>query len=454
MGPIFERKLSWGFGLALAVLSANALVSYRDLAELAANTGYVVRSRSVLEGIEDFASAVKDAETARRGYLVDGNLTDLAAFEAAASRAIEKTGALDLLTADRPAQCDRCRALDREVRSLLDDLRASIARAQGERPGVARALFDGDPIRLRLARLFARAQEMEDDEDGYLKGRVAERRAGIWRSYVTFSIASTLTLALIGALYALLRRHLTARRSAERTLRESEARVRLLLDSAGEGVYGVDLDGCCTFCNPSALALLGFESAGQVLGQNMHRLIHHTRADGSPYPVVECPIYRTFRTGEGFLGQEDVFHRADGTSIPVDYRAHPIRRDGQTIGAVVTFVDIAPRRRAEVEMRLRDRALRAITQGIFITDPARSDEPIIYVNAAFERLTGYTQAEVAGRNIEILRAPETDPAALAELMAAFEERREAARTGRPSGTPSPWPRSRTPTGGSPTSSAS
>jgi len=425
MGTIFERKLAWGFGLALAILSANALVSYRDLAELSANVIIVVRSRSVLEGVEDFASAFKDAESARRGHLLDGNLADLAAFESAASRSIDKLDALDRLTSDRPAQRDRCRALDRDARGLLDDLRVSIARAQVEGPAAARALFENDPIRRRLARLHALAQAIEDDEDRYLKARVAERRAGIWRSYGTFSIASTLSLALIGSLYALLRRYLAARRSAERTLRESEARVRLLLDSAGEGVYGVDLEGLCTFCNPAALALLGFDSADRVLGVDMHRLIHHTRADGSPFPAIECPIYRTFRTGEGILGQEDIFHRADGTPIPVEYRAHPIRRDGETIGAVVTFVDIAPRRHAEVEMRLRDRALRSITQGIFITDPGRTDEPIIYVNAAFERLTGYTQAEVAGRNIEILHAPETDPAAVAELTAAFEGRREA-----------------------------
>jgi len=75
-------------------------------------------------------------------------------------------------------------------------------------------------------------------------------------------------------------------------------------------------------------------------------------------------------------------------------------------------------------MRLRERALKAIAQGVFITDPARSDEPIIYVNAAFERLTGYSQEEAAGRNIEFLRGPETRPQAIAELQAAFRERRE------------------------------
>ena len=425
MGTIAERKLAWGFGLVLAVLAANALVSFRDLAELSANTGHFIRSRDVLEGVEDVASAMRDAESARRGYLIDANPGDLAAFDRAAAVVLDEVAVLDRLTAARPDQHARCLELDRLARARLDDLRGTIARVQLGGLAPARESFGLDPIRRRLGRFFALAAEIERREDRYLAARVAERRSSIWRSFITFSIASTLALLLTGSIYALVLRHLAARRSAERTLQESEARVRLLLDSVGEGVYGVDLRGLCTFCNPAALQLLGFDSAAQVLGLNMHRLIHHTRPDGSPYPVEECPIFRTFRTGAGTLGEEDVFWRSDGTPVPVEYRAHPIRRDGEALGAVVTFVDLAPRLHAETEMRLRDRALKAITQGIFITDPARSDEPIIYVNAAFERLTGYAQDEVAGRNIEFLRGPDTDPGPIEAMRAAFRDRANA-----------------------------
>jgi PAS domain S-box-containing protein len=424
MSRLTERKLVWGFGLTLTVLGANALISYNDLAELADNTRHVVRSREILETVENVASAMKDAETARRGYLIDGNPVDLRDFERHASTILSEIGCLNHLTSDRPDQRDRCLELDRSAHARLDDCRASIARAQAGGPAIARELFRVDPFRRRLGQFFGLADAIEDLEKQLLEDRVTERRAGIWRAFVTFSIASTLALCLIGSIYALVRRYLAERSRAERTIRESEARVRLLLDSAGEGVYGVDVDGICTFCNPSALQLLGFESADQVLGRNMHELIHHTHSDGGNFDVETCPIFRTFRTGEGTLGEEDVFWRADGSQIPVEYRAHPIRRDGETLGAVVTFVDVAPRRRTETEMRLRERALKAIAQGVFITDPARSDEPIIYVNAAFERLTGYTQDEVAGRNIEFLRGPETRPQAIADLQAAFRERRE------------------------------
>jgi PAS domain S-box-containing protein len=425
MSRFSDRKLAWGFGIALTVLAANALISFQDLAELRVNTHNAVHSRDVLQKVEDVEQAFKDVETARRGVLVDGNPADFAAFKKASAGVRDRLRELAKLTEGRPDQHDACVLLQRTGLARLEELHRALDRV--ERGGIesARAGFSAEPIRARLRSFFELTDEIEGRERDYWMARVSERRANIYRAFVTFSIASTVALILIGSIYALVRRYLAERAKADLTLRESEARVRLLLDSAGEGLYGVDCHGICTFCNPAALQLLGFESADQVLGRNMHALIHHTSEDGVAYDVEACPIYRTFRTGEGFLGEEDVFWRADGSTIPVEYRAHPIRRDGKTLGAVVTFVDVEPRRRAETEMRLRERALKAIAQGVFITDPGRSDEPIIYVNAAFERLTGYSQADASGRNIDFLRGPETDPQAIEELFAAFRDRREA-----------------------------
>ena len=82
-------------------------------------------------------------------------------------------------------------------------------------------------------------------------------------------------------------------------------------------------------------------------GKNMHRLIHHTRADGTPYPPEACRILQAFRKGEGAHVEDEVMWRADGTSFPVEYWSYPMRRGEQVVGAVVTFVDITERRRAE-----------------------------------------------------------------------------------------------------------
>ena len=120
----------------------------------------------------------------------------------------------------------------------------------------------------------------------------------------------------------------------------------LMLASTGEGVFGVDLDGLCVFINPAGARMIGLQPQ-QVLGQNMHVLTHHAHADGAHYPLDDCPIYNAFRRGEPCRIDSEVFWRADGGSFPVEYSSYPVFDQGQVRGAVVTFVDITERKRAE-----------------------------------------------------------------------------------------------------------
>jgi len=144
---------------------------------------------------------------------------------------------------------------------------------------------------------------------------------------------------------------ITERKHAEAALELSEERARLILNSAAEGIFGCDSQGTCLFCNPAAVRLLGYEDPNELLGQNMHRLEHHTRSDGRPFPIEECPIYVGILDNRGVHIDDDVFWRKDGTSFPVEYWSHPLVREGKTVGAVVTFFDIGERRRAEDELR-------------------------------------------------------------------------------------------------------
>ena len=135
----------------------------------------------------------------------------------------------------------------------------------------------------------------------------------------------------------------------------------LLLDSTGEGIYGIDMDGNCTFANPACAELLGYDSDGDLLGRNMHELVHHTRPDGSAYPMVECQIYKAFRVGEGVHVDDEVMWRQDGTNFPAEYWSYPMEHDGQLVGSVLTFVDITERKQMEVKLRVEhDRAERLL----------------------------------------------------------------------------------------------
>jgi PAS domain S-box-containing protein len=142
-----------------------------------------------------------------------------------------------------------------------------------------------------------------------------------------------------------------AQAEAEAQRREHEAQVELLLNSTAEAIYGVDTQGLCTFVNPACVRMLGYASESDLLGQNMHALIHHTYPDGRPYPKEECVVRMSVLQGKSAHCDKEVHWRADGSSFPVEYWSHPMYRDDQLVGAVVTFVDITDRKRAEYEIR-------------------------------------------------------------------------------------------------------
>ena len=149
------------------------------------------------------------------------------------------------------------------------------------------------------------------------------------------------------------------RKTAEMALRELQRKNDLILKSAGEGIYGLDLEGNTTFVNPAAAKILGWEPE-DLLGKAQHALIHHTKPDGRPYDRKDCPIYAAFRDGEVQTVTDEVFWRKDGTSLPVEYTSTPIRdEEGKLVGAVVTFRDITRRKKAERALR---NALKEIEQ--------------------------------------------------------------------------------------------
>jgi PAS domain S-box-containing protein len=133
-----------------------------------------------------------------------------------------------------------------------------------------------------------------------------------------------------------------ARRDAERLRRQNQ----LILEAAGEGIFGLDIDGRVSFVNPAAARLLRW-SAAELVGRDMHESIHHSRPDGTPYPADRCPINRSLADGTPHRVVNDHFFRRDGSSFPVQYVATPLRESGELVGAVVMFVDLTEREQAQ-----------------------------------------------------------------------------------------------------------
>ncbi|WP_197454706.1 PAS domain S-box protein [Stieleria varia] len=154
--------------------------------------------------------------------------------------------------------------------------------------------------------------------------------------------------------------NVTEERVSQEKIRESEGQLRSLVSSTAEGIYGIDLNGNCTFANNACVNLLGYESPDQLLGRHMHELIHHTKPDGTSYPAEDCRIYGAYRLGERVHADDEFYWRADGSSFDVEYWAYPQFKEGEVVGCVVTFLDISERKKWQSELAEREENLRRV----------------------------------------------------------------------------------------------
>ncbi len=130
-----------------------------------------------------------------------------------------------------------------------------------------------------------------------------------------------------------------------------QQRYELILQSIGEGVYGLDSEGNTTFVNTAAEVMTGWLS-NDLIGKVVHDFHHHTKSDGSHYPSCDCPVYKTIQDGIGRHVDDEVFWRKDGSSFPVEYVSTAIVRENTIIGAVVVFKDISERKQADERLKV------------------------------------------------------------------------------------------------------
>jgi PAS domain S-box-containing protein len=220
-------------------------------------------------------------------------------------------------------------------------------------------------------------------------------------------------------------RDITQPKLVEQALRASESRIRLLLDSTAEAIYGQDPAGNCTFCNNATARLLGYEGPADLLGKNMHALMHHSRADGAPISIQECDVTKAVCGGRSYHSDNLVLWRSNGTSFPAECWAHPLVEESQSGGAVVTFLDISERKQAEEELRLsRERLALAQTAGHSGTFDWDMQTNISHWSAEVEEVYGIAPGEFGGtyKDWEALVFPE-------DLITAKQAIEESLKTG-------------------------
>ena len=207
-------------------------------------------------------------------------------------------------------------------------------------------------------------------------------------------------------------------RRAQREIEGQHRQKELLFNAVTDGLHVLNLDGTIRTENAVAERLLGWEP-GELAGRPAHATMHHHQADGAEYPVETCPIHATLRDGRTRRVANEVFWRKDGTSFPVEYVVSPIEDEtGKRSGAIVAFRDVTDRQKKEDQLRLLENCLARVSDIVMITEAEPVEGPgprIVYVNAAYEPMTGYTREETLGHTPRILQGPKTDRQELARI---------------------------------------
>ena len=202
----------------------------------------------------------------------------------------------------------------------------------------------------------------------------------------------------ISVINASLNREIAERMQAEAEEKKVEGRMSLILDSAGEGIFGLDSDGNVSFTNKAASEMLGW-TPEELVGKSHHNLVHHTHTDGTVYEVESCPIRMAYQDGKVHHMDDDVFWTKNGNFFHVEYISTPILENNRLVGAVIVFSDITKRLEAERDrIRLQRRLeliLNSAGEGIFGLD---SDGNVTFTNKAASEMLGWTPEELVGKS--------------------------------------------------------
>jgi PAS domain S-box-containing protein len=351
----------WSLGIALAVLIAGALIGYLNAQRLIANARLTAHSDDAIVDLTRLLSTLRDAERSQRSYLLTGDESYPAAFQADAARIQGELAKLSFEFSASPGQRARVATLRRQIGPKLAELARTIALEKaGDRPA-ALATVGSSASRTLMEEIRAQVAAIENTEYAILERRAAESERSSRTTIAAMVAPALIAAALLALLFYLGNRNLRGQRRAAEEVATERERLRVTLGSIGDAVLTTDRDCRINFANPVAEALTGCSSRqmlGKPLAEALQILNEQTRAP------VASPAARALRDGV-IVGSADntVLIRKDGSELPIDERAAPILdAAGVVIGCVLVFRDVTDRRRIEqqtyemmMELRAADR---------------------------------------------------------------------------------------------------
>lgn len=372
-----NNRILAGFGLTLVILVINAVITYRNMIEAINHGNRVSHTNEVLAALEATLSTVVNAETGQRGYIITGEEDFLAPYNTAVSSIGDRLQQVKQLTADNPNQQQQIATLEPKINTKLSYLQRSIAVRREKGFAAAQQIVSSGQGKQGTDEIRSIILQMENEERQLLQRRSQEARDSTQETVFTFSIASGISLALLGLVYYLVKRDTTERQRTEKVLRESESRFRRLAESNIIGVMFANFNGKIWEANDAFLEIVGYSRQDLRL----ERLRWDAITPPEYRAVDERLIEATLRSGASPLLEKE-YIRKDGKRIPI--LAGVALLEGSQDNCICFILDLTERKRAELALQRsaqRLAALHAIDRAILA---AQSPEEI--AQAALSRL--------------------------------------------------------------------
>ena len=361
-----------GAGVAVALLIANVALTFFNTRQLREHAQWVAHTYEVIAGLENVLSLAKDAETGQRGFLITGEPEYLEPYNAATTAIHEEVGELERLTADNPRQQARFPELRERIAAKLKELDETIALRRSGGFEAARQAVSTGRGKQEMDALRATVGDMIQREQILLRERSQRAGQTYQKAVLTGFLSGLAALVAVVGFLVLSRRYLTARAQAATVIAEQAERLQTTLASIGDAVIATDTEGRVTTLNAVAESLTGWkreDAVGRSL-DDVFRIVNETTRE-----PVENPAVRSLTEGLIVgLANHTVLIARDGTERPIDDSAAPIRyKEGEIVGCVLVFRDVAERRRSELELERTAEELRAVAARLSEADRRKNE---------------------------------------------------------------------------------